>query len=68
MTPKDVVRKWWNGLTLEQRRAEARNLLGYDDPWDPWDVEWEDLSPIGQQMKIHMLYDERLEGKRRLHP
>lgn len=57
------VRAWWNALTVEQRRAEGRHMMGdggqiYEDA--DWDADWDELSPMGQQMRLHMLYDGEL--------
>lgn len=71
MSPESAVKTWWNALTPTQRREEASNLLDVKDlqhEWDDWSVPWNELLPIGQQMKLHMYFDGALQGKRRLNP
>jgi hypothetical protein len=54
-SPESEVAAWWDGLDAKRRAIFARACgaayqgasLG----------KWEDLSPFGQQMPIHMWYD-----------
>lgn len=53
------VAAWWDALESEKQVSVARacgadyHVLG----------KWEDLIPIGQQMRIHMWYDENIFGR-----
>jgi len=52
------VQAWWNKLPAAERLKIARTI--YPEIWDTfdkWDCAWEELSPIGQQMRIHMHFD-----------
>jgi hypothetical protein len=56
-SPEWQAAAWWNALSVADRRSMGRTVCRrlwreYD-----WDGEWEDLSPIGQQMFLHMHYD-----------
>jgi hypothetical protein len=51
---ESVVAAWWDSLDVA-KRASIASMCGADcDALG----KWEDLNPIGQQMRIHMWYDD----------
>jgi hypothetical protein len=66
MSPEGEVRSWWNGLDVWERWRVGCLQYWSDDPteragwaeyWD-WSADWDFLVPMGQQMRVHMYFDE----------
>jgi hypothetical protein len=59
MFPERVVALWWNRLTNAQRDALGRKVYSGSEIWADyrWRCVWDDLAPLGQQMRLHMYYD-----------
>ena len=57
MAPESEVAAWWNSLSEAEQMRVARTVCGRI--WDTYEWgAWDDLSPFGQQMRIHMFYDD----------
>ena len=56
MSEEREVRDWWNAMTRGQRIDKAHELHLFT-PWDDWSLPWDELMHVGQQMRLHMLYD-----------
>ena len=59
MSPESEVRAWWNSLASTERReiGEGPYSVGWEDQFD-WTVSWDLLAPVGQQLRVHMWYDD----------
>jgi hypothetical protein len=66
MSTELEVASWWDSLEEQARLAIGATLYGNpEEPgaveywleyWD-WAQRWEDLAPVGQQMRLHMYFD-----------
>ena len=63
MSPERAVAAWWDQLDLKTRLNIAQGICpGVWHKYD-WDCCWEELSAIGQQMRLHMRFDEIVREK-----
>lgn len=66
-SPEREVARWWDGLALADREVIARQIYGKMwNEWE-WDCPWDELVPIGQQMRLHMHYDRSREAENDSH-
>jgi len=48
--------RWWDSLTISQRRAVALELASQTMPELDWSVPWERLMPFSQQLRLEFYY------------